>query len=108
MTRASEKRKPRLAGRGSQSQSADQGPKPDTTEKPLTRQARWRAQNPMAYWAHLATHSGLRRGLIRRQSCEVCGAAKTDAHHEDYSRPLVVRWLCRKHHRQAHRKGGRE
>lgn len=43
-----------------------------------------------------------RKELIR-QPCEVCGA-KADGHHDDYSKPLQVRWLCRKHHREVHRK----
>jgi hypothetical protein len=98
------KRKPRSSKRGSQSQAAGPVPKGADAKKPMTRQARWRSQNPLAYWAHVALQSGLRRGLVRRQPCEVCGAEKTDGHHDDYSRPLVVRWLCRRHHRQAHRK----
>jgi hypothetical protein len=77
--------------------------KPSPDEKP-SRQAAWRKKNPKAYWAHSATASAIRRGLIARQPCEVCGAAKTDAHHPDYERPLLVQWLCRKHHTQAHAK----
>lgn len=26
---------------------------------------------------------------------------ETDAHHDDHSRPLDVRWLCRRHHAEA-------
>jgi hypothetical protein len=33
--------------------------------------------------------------------CETCGK-KAEAHHDDYSKPLEVRWLCRKHHRMWH------
>ena len=40
----------------------------------------------------------LRRGKLVRQPCEVCGSDKVKMHHEDYSRPLRVRWLCRSHH----------
>ncbi|WP_218650451.1 hypothetical protein [Brevundimonas sp. P7753] len=34
--------------------------------------------------------------------CEVCSATRVDAHHDDYSRPLDVRWLCRAHHMEVH------
>lgn len=40
--------------------------------------------------------------LIRPLSCDECGkACEPDAHHEDYLKPLDVRWLCHKHHAQA-------
>jgi protein-arginine kinase activator protein McsA len=35
--------------------------------------------------------------------CEVCGVGKTDKHHPDTSKQLDVVWLCRLHHKQAHR-----
>jgi len=47
-------------------------------------------------------HTALRQGKLIRQPCEICGAIKVDAHHDDYSRPLNVRWLCRSHHRLHH------
>lgn len=68
-------------------------------------QAKWRAAHPKRVWAHKALHSGIRRGLVERQPCEVCGSEPTDAHHDDYDRPLTVRWLCRRHHKAAHRQG---
>ncbi len=69
----------------------------------MTRQEKWQAANPKAVWAHQALRSAINRGLIEREPCEVCGACPADGHHDDYDKPMVVRWLCRKHHRQHHR-----
>jgi hypothetical protein len=41
-------------------------------------------------------------GELVRQPCEVCGATEgVEAHHEDYSKPLDVNWLCPTHHKEA-------
>jgi hypothetical protein len=42
------------------------------------------------------------RGALKRKPCEVCGNTKSHGHHEDYSKPLEVRWLCQKHHEAIH------
>jgi hypothetical protein len=61
-----------------------------------------------------AAHIALRAGVIARQPCEVCGKEGSEVmqngqrrgivqmHHDDYNKPLDVRWLCRKHHRSWH------
>ena len=36
------------------------------------------------------------------QPCEVCGA-EGQRHHDDYSKPDQIRWLCRTHHAIEHR-----
>jgi hypothetical protein len=33
----------------------------------------------------------------------VCGR-KGERHHDNYDRPLEVRWLCRTHHSEVHRR----
>lgn len=46
----------------------------------------------------------LRRRLMKKQPCEVCGSkTNLEAHHDDYSKPYDVRWLCRIHHNEHHR-----
>lgn len=44
----------------------------------------------------------IRAGVLVPQPCEKCGAEPTDAHHEDYDKPLTVRWLCRRCHGDLH------
>lgn len=55
-------------------------------------------------WARSVTKRAIQRGELEKGPCEVCGAEKVDAHHEDYTKPLDVRWLCSKHHAEVHRK----
>lgn len=64
------------------------------------RTRRVRHRDKCIAWSRLAY--AVRTGKIVRQPCEVCGDPKTQGHHEDYSKPLDVRWLCFKHHREAH------
>lgn len=40
---------------------------------------------------------------LSAQPCEVCQSTeKVQAHHDDYSKPLAIRWLCHRHHVQLH------
>lgn len=44
----------------------------------------------------------IRRDVIKKQPCEICGEM-AQMHHEDYSKPLEIIWLCRKHHLELHK-----
>lgn len=54
--------------------------------------------------ARYTLRQAVRSGRIAKLPCEQCGAA-AEAHHEDYGKPLEVRWLCRPHHAELHRAG---
>jgi ribosomal protein L37AE/L43A len=58
---------------------------------------------PDRYAAKLALKAAIRRGELVKQPCEVCGEIKVHGHHDDYSKPLAVRWLCMTHHWDVHR-----
>ncbi len=57
------------------------------------------------------TEKAIKRGRLVPQPCESCGATgrmadgrnKVQAHHDDYNKPLEVRWLCQEHHHEWHR-----
>lgn len=61
-----------------------------------------RSGSPGKYAAVTAVCNAIRDGRLVRLPCEVCGDPKSQAHHDDYRRKLKVRWLCFKHHREAH------
>lgn len=49
------------------------------------------------------TSTAIRKGYLMRQPCEVCGTEiNVEAHHDDYDKPLDVRWLCKTHHAEHH------
>ena len=50
------------------------------------------------------THVYLKRGKLLKEPCQVCGNQESQAHHPDYSQPLLVVWMCRRHHLDHHSK----
>lgn len=64
---------------------------------------RLKVERPEVHAAHIAVSNAVRDGRLKKQPCEVCGEP-AHAHHEDYSKPLDVMWLCHKHHMEQHRK----
>jgi CRISPR/Cas system-associated protein Cas10 (large subunit of type III CRISPR-Cas system) len=65
---------------------------------------KWVEQNRVKRAAHVITGHAIRSGKLVPGLCEVCGAVRVDAHHEDYDKPLDVIWLCQAHHKQLHAK----
>jgi transketolase len=53
--------------------------------------------------ARRITYNAIRTRVLKKKPCEVCGAERVHAHHDDYSKPLEVRWLCPAHHMEHHK-----
>lgn len=66
----------------------------------------YRKTHPKAARAHRMVAYHVRAGNLMRQPCEVCGSINSVAHHDDYDKPLVVRWMCQAHHKQWHEANG--
>lgn len=63
----------------------------------------YRKRHPDAAKAHDVARNAMRYGRLIKQSCQICGKSKNiHAHHEDYSKPLEVIWLCDRCHRIMH------
>lgn len=68
----------------------------------------WRKRHPMTPEQRrkdsCRSYAGVykRRGVLRPEPCEACGSSAVEMHHEDYTRPLDVIWLCRACHLSLH------
>jgi hypothetical protein len=62
----------------------------------------WKLKYPEKNKAHKLVYSGVRNGTIKKEPCIICGELKSESHHEDYSKPLEIMWLCKKHHYEHH------
>lgn len=78
------------------------------TEKCKVNQRRikseWNKRNEIKREAHDKVRQAILKGNLQRQPCEKCNTTdKVEAHHEDYSKPLEVMWLCDAHHKERHK-----
>lgn len=64
--------------------------------------AEWKTKNRDKYLAHKRVEYAVKTGKLIKQSCERCGAINAHAHHDDYSKPYEVMWLCPAHHKERH------
>jgi hypothetical protein len=80
-------------------------------EEHLLANKRYSEKYPERKFARQTASNAIRDGKLIRFPCVVCGDPDSEGHHDDYSKPLDVMWLCDKHHKQRHkelRNGQRE
>lgn len=63
-------------------------------------QRNWYQKNKEKRKAHVVLNRAVNKGIVMRpESCSECNKkCKPDGHHEDYSKPLEVVWICRACH----------
>ena len=67
----------------------------------------YREKYPNKYKAHTMVGNAVSAGKLFPEPCEVCfNTHDVHAHHDDYLKPLNVRWLCAAHHKQWHTDNG--
>lgn len=62
----------------------------------------YRRRNIVKALARDQVHNCIRKRVLVKCPCEVCGRYKVEAHHCDYLKPLDVMWLCKEHHNLWH------
>jgi hypothetical protein len=72
---------------------------PQGKAKSKRRLRRVRSLYPLKDKAHRDANRAVMNGVISKQPCEICGYPVAEKHHPNYSKPLLIRWLCVKHHR---------
>ena len=59
-------------------------------------------RHPERNEARKIMQTAIKNKELIRQPCEKCGDEKTQGHHPDYSKPLDIIWLCKRHHVEEH------
>jgi hypothetical protein len=73
-------------------------------EKHKIRYKKHKEKYPTKY----AARDGLKKYIDKhpefKKPCTICGEIKSEGHHPDYTKPLAVIWLCKKHHHEEHKR----
>ena len=81
----------------------ERGKRPERIQNSIEQNRIWRAEDRRRTKCHNAVARALRAGTLVRQPCVRCQDPKSEAHHEDYDKPLDVVWLCSVCHKQRHK-----
>lgn len=93
------------AGRES-SRKASRKYSKNNKEKRYESTKKYREKNKVKYQCHGIVAYAIKCGNLTKKPCEVCGSKMSVAHHDDYAKPLDVRWLCDLHHNEWHNENG--
>ena len=67
----------------------------------------YRKKYPKKHKAQNLVNNNVRNGNLHKEPCCICGSNKNIvAHHDDYDKPLNVRWMCQACHVSWHKKNG--
>ena len=72
----------------------------------LEHQREVRNMSNKKYCAQQLIKFAVKCGVLERGPCEICDTPNGQGHHDDYDKPMEVRWLCGTHHRQWHTENG--
>lgn len=72
-------------------------------DAPRRAKRNWAERNKEKRAAHIIVGNAVRDGRLIKQLCHVCGDETVQAHHPDYSQPLLVVWVCDTHHKDIHK-----
>lgn len=65
----------------------------------------WRKRNKEQFKCNVAFQKYKIYHKIKTGECELCFSDKAEGHHNDYSKPLVIVWLCKECHEWSHKMG---
>ena len=65
----------------------------------------YKKRYPMVRASNVIAGNAMRKGtLVKASNCSACNSTeKIEGHHDDYTKPLDVRWLCESCHKEWHR-----
>ncbi len=94
-------------GRMYKCKTCDKLQKTEDRKRRVSEEKTWEHDRQIKYpqrrKARLAVREAIKSMRLKKLPCEVCGKIEVHGHHEDYSKPLEVVWLCSQHHSDRHR-----
>lgn len=72
----------------------------DFRERRLKANREWKSRNKFKLQAEHKINYLIKSGKLKRRMCLFCYRI-SQAHHPDHNHPLIISWLCPKHHKLA-------